>query len=136
MSDDPYCLFKIFAQKHASWFTNEGMAALNLYNLKKMGKVVTALLVCFGAHCSCHLCYLTFLLTLFQADTSGPNNKEFVTFCTEFISGIVLALDHGTGPDQHKVIVGSNWTWIRDFRRKVHLPLYCFHLCLLTFHLT
>ena len=36
MSDNPYRSFKIFAQKHASWFTNEGIAALNPYNLKKL----------------------------------------------------------------------------------------------------
>ena len=45
MSDDPYCLFKIFAQKHPNWFSNDGLASLLPYNLKKMGKAVTSLLV-------------------------------------------------------------------------------------------
>ena len=57
MSDDPYRPFKVFAQKHSSWFTNEGIAALNPYNLKKLCKAVTSLLVSFGAHNSRRLIY-------------------------------------------------------------------------------
>ena len=49
MSDDPYCLFKIFAQQHPDWFTNDGVASLSPYNLKKMGKAITSLLVSLSA---------------------------------------------------------------------------------------